>query len=570
MNYKLNIGFFMFFVLIILGIFSLLMGIYVIVNDYLFLLEWMIINLNSVSICMSIILDWMSLIFLSFVLIISSLVMYYSCEYLEVDINMKRFFYLLFLFVLSMMLLIISPNLLSILLGWDGLGLISYCLVIYYNNYGSYNSGTITFLTNRIGDSAMLMCIAWMMNYGSWHYLFYLDKMSGFFFVGFMIIMAAFTSSAQIPFSSWLPAAMAAPTPVSALVHSSTLVTAGVYILIRFNFLIYNFYYVDLFIIISLLTMIMSSVGANFEFDLKKIIALSTLSQLGFMMSSLMLGFPSMAFFHLLMHALFKALLFMCAGVVIHSMWGNQDIRFMGGLCMQMPIISSCMNISNLALCGFPFLAGYYSKDLIMEFVLMSSINMYFFLMFMLGVGLTVMYSLRLSYYSLSGDFNSFSFLSLYDCSKNMMLSIIFMVFFSVFGGGVLNWLIFNSPSLVFLPFDLKILTFIFIMAGGLIGYEMNFYNYVIFFFPLVYFFMGSMWFLPMFSTFYITNSSLRFGLIYFKLIDSGWGEYLGPFGLVKFFTGLSSFNQTIQMNSFKIYIIIFFMWIYFLSFFFN
>nr|QFK69042.1 NADH dehydrogenase subunit 5 [Phymatostetha semele] len=570
MNNKMNIGFFMFFSLIILGCFSLFMGIYVIVNDYLFLLEWTIINLNSVSVCMSIILDWMSLIFLSFVLIISSLVMYYSCEYLEFDINIKRFFYLLFLFVLSMILLIISPNLLSILLGWDGLGLISYCLVIYYNNYGSYNSGTITFLTNRIGDSAMLMCIAWMMNYGSWHYLFYLDKMVSFSFVGFMIIMAAFTSSAQIPFSSWLPAAMAAPTPVSALVHSSTLVTAGVYIMIRFNFLIYNFYYVDLFIIISLLTMIMSSIGANFEFDLKKIIALSTLSQLGFMMSALMIGFPSMAFFHLLMHALFSALLFMCAGVLIHSMWGNQDIRVMGGLCIQMPIISSCMNISNLALCGFPFLAGFYSKDLIMEYIFMSSMNMYFFLIFVFSVGLTVMYSLRLSYYSLSSDFNSFSYLSLYDCSKNMMLSIVIMVFFSIFGGATLNWLVFNSPSLVFLPIDLSIMTFVFMMFGGLVGYEMNFYNYIGGFYPLVYFFVGSMWFLPMFSTYFVINSSLGFGLVYYSLIDSGWGEYLGPFGMMKFFISVSKFNQVIQMNSLKIYIIIFFVWISFLIFFYN
>nr|ATF28559.1 NADH dehydrogenase subunit 5 [Aphrophora alni] len=544
----------------------LLFCLYLVVNNISFFFEYMLMSLNSVCIYMSIIFDWMSMIFLSFVLGISSIVIFYSGEYMNRDLNINRFIYLVIMFVLSMMFLIVSPNMVSILLGWDGLGLVSYCLVIYYQNYKSFNAGMLTALINRVGDVALLMCIAWMMNFGSWHYLFYLLKMSDFNFIYFMIILASFTKSAQLPFSSWLPAAMAAPTPVSALVHSSTLVTAGVYLLIRFNFMINNFIMIDFFIILSILTMIMSGVGANFEFDLSKIIALSTLSQLGFMMSILMVGFPTMAFFHLLMHALFKALLFLCAGMIIHCMWGNQDIRYMGGLINQLPIISSCMNISNLALCGFPFLAGFYSKDLIMEFMLMSNISFVYFIMFLLSIGLTACYSIRLSYYCLLNESNLFSYISIYDCSNEMKNSIVFMVIFSIIGGSSFSWMIFSSPCLVYLPFDLKIITIMFVFIGGLIGYEINLYSKSVFnMYIELNFFFGLMWFMPMFSTFFFTNKLFMTSLMCFKLIDQGWGEFLGPGGLMNFFIYSSKINQIIQMNNLKIYMLMFIIWIMFM-----
>nr|ATV81526.1 NADH dehydrogenase subunit 5 [Cosmoscarta sp. TS-2017] len=563
MMYKFNLGIMMSMLMFFFSIVFFYLGIYVIINDKNFFFEWLILSLNSSSIYMSIIFDWMSLIFMSFVLFISSLVIYYSVEYMSIDFNINRFFYLVMMFVMSMMFLIISPNLISILLGWDGLGLISYCLVIYYQNNNSYNAGMLTCLVNRIGDLALLMSIAWMMNFGSWHYVFYLNKMYNFDFIIFMIFLASFTKSAQLPFSSWLPAAMAAPTPVSALVHSSTLVTAGVYLLIRFNYLIYNFYFIDFFIIFSMMTMFFSSISANFEYDLKKIIALSTLSQLGFMMCSLMLGFPTMAFFHLLAHALFKALLFLCAGVLIHCMWGNQDIRYMGGLMIQLPIITSCMNISILALCGFPFLAGFYSKDLIVEYVMMSSMNFFVFIMFLVSVGLTMMYSFRLVYYSLISNVNLFSYLLIYDNSKNMMFSILIMMMFSVFGGSFLNWLIFSTPNFVFLPIDLKLITLIFIFIGFMIGYLSSLMN-MINFFSLMNFFFGSMWFLPMFSLYFV-NNSFYYNIMYYKLIDKGWGEYFGPSGLSILIVNMSKFLQVVQMNNFKFYIISLFVWLIFM-----
>ncbi|PNF37356.1 hypothetical protein B7P43_G17888 [Cryptotermes secundus] len=191
---------------------------------------------------------------------------------------------------------------------------------------------------------------------------------------------------------------IAAPTPVSALVHSSTLVTAGVYLLIRFRPAFGDWLCIFL-LVVSGLTMFIAGLGANFEYDLRKIIALSTLRQLGLIISAVSVGLVSVAFFHLLTHALFKALLFMCAGVIIHTIKDSQDIRFMGNLSVQIPFTSVCLGVSSFALCGMPFLAGFYSKDLILEAASFRYINLVGFLLFFVSTGLTVCYSFRLFYY---------------------------------------------------------------------------------------------------------------------------------------------------------------------------
>jgi len=219
---------------------------------------------------------------------------------------------------------------------------------------------------------------------------------SGLGFILLMVILAGITKSAQIPFSAWLPAAMAAPTPVSALVHSSTLVTAGVYLLIRFNHLLGTNFYL---FFLGCFTMFMSGLGANFEMDLKKIIALSTLSQLGVMMLILSLGFIELAFFHLLAHALFKSLLFLCAGVYIHGAGDCQDIRYLGGVINIIPVSSLFFSCCSLSLCGFPFLSGFYSKDLILEIYIIRSINLMILIIIVMGTFFTVTYSIRLGGY---------------------------------------------------------------------------------------------------------------------------------------------------------------------------
>nr|QOL00537.1 NADH dehydrogenase subunit 5 [Atlanticus sinensis] len=573
MLWSLSICYWSFLFLFIVAWVFIMTGMYSIMCDLNIFIEWEIFTLNSSSVVMTFLFDWMSLLFMGVVLLISSLVIFYSEEYMHGDLTINRFVLLVLMFVLSMMCLIISPNLISILLGWDGLGLVSYCLVIYYQNVKSYNAGLLTALSNRIGDVALLMAIAWMMKYGSWNYIYYLEFGSGSLtmnFISGMIILAAMTKSAQIPFSSWLPAAMAAPTPVSALVHSSTLVTAGVYLLIRFNSAFADMWLSKFLLLMAGLTMFMAGLGANFEYDLKSIIALSTLSQLGLMMSILAMGFPKLAFFHLLTHALFKALLFMCAGSLIHNMKDSQDIRFMGNICSQMPLTATCFHISNLALCGMPFLAGFYSKDLILEIVSLSYINMFSFFLYFFSTGLTVCYSLRLVYYSMTGEFNSTSFHPLNDEGWIMLKGMLTLVMMVILGGCLLGWVLFPSPCMICLPWELKLLALIVSVVGGWLGYEVSKFSLSYELMSLKMFgltnFLGSMWFMPFISTYGVSYFPLFLGKQIYKTLDQGWSEDWGGQMIYKQSVQYSQVVQTWQNHSIKIYLISFVLWMIMLT----
>nr|AQP27403.1 NADH dehydrogenase subunit 5 [Havilanditermes atripennis] len=539
----------------------------------IYFIDWDIITLNGSSVIMTFLFDWMSLLFMGFVFIISSLVILYSDDYMSGDLNIVRFISLVLMFVVSMMFLIVSPNLISILLGWDGLGLVSYLLVIYYQNVSSYGAGMLTVLSNRVGDVALLMAIAWMINFGSWSFIYYLEVLSGSFemeFISFLVVLAAMTSSAQIPFSSWLPAAMAAPTPVSALVHSSTLVTAGVYLLIRFSPSFGCWLNICL-LLISGLTMFMAGLGANFEFDLSSIIALSTLSQLGLMIMTISIGLSGLAFFHLLTHALFKALLFMCAGGVIHSMGDSQDIRFMGGLSIYMPFTSTSLMISNFALCGMPFLAGFYSKDFILEMFSMSYVNMFGFFLLFVSTGLTVCYSFRLFYFVLCGDFNFVSIYHMVETNYNMMSGMIGLLIMSIFGGSSLMWLICPTPSMICLPYYLSFLTLFVLFLGGWLGYEVAGYVFGDSLFSMYLYnissFSGSMWFMPFFSTYGISFSPLEVGYSATSVFDSGWMEFFGGQGLYWVLFSFGKVNQWFQYNNLKVFLGFFVMWVVILLF---
>nr|UAT98047.1 NADH dehydrogenase subunit 5 [Ambulyx tobii]WMQ52803.1 NADH dehydrogenase subunit 5 [Ambulyx schauffelbergeri] len=563
-----NICFYMFFFLFFFSMMSFIFMIYFIMNNMVVFFELELISLNSVSVVMSILLDWMSLLFMMFVMMISSVVIYYSKSYMSSELNLFRFIILVMLFLFSMILLIISPNIISILLGWDGLGLVSYCLVIYYQNVKSYNAGMLTALSNRIGDVLILMVISWMLNYGSWNYIFYLDFMKNdliMMYVGIMIILAAMTKSAQIPFSSWLPAAMAAPTPVSALVHSSTLVTAGVYLLIRFNLLIVKVFFIKFLLLMGMLTMFMAGISANYEYDLKKVIALSTLSQLGLMMSILSMGFPDLAFFHLLTHAMFKALLFMCAGVIIHMMNNIQDIRYMGGISMYLPMTCLCLNISNMALCGIPFLAGFYSKDLILEMVSFSNLNMLVFLFYYISTGLTMYYTIRLLMYTMINDLNLLSVYNLYDEDYIMLKSMFILLMMSLISGSFLSWVIFYYPYMIYLPFNLKMMVIYVSLMGGLLGFlisNMNIYsmNKFIMTYNLSNF-LCLMWFMPSLSTYGLNYYFLSFGQNLLKIIDMGWSEMYTGQGIMFILKNYSSFYSFFHMNNLKIYLFSFIIW---------
>nr|AWV83257.1 NADH dehydrogenase subunit 5 [Hyalessa maculaticollis] len=553
---KLNVYFSI--ILMFLSIMMLINSINMIIYDFSIMLEWLIITINSCNIYMTIIFDFMSTLFLSTVMFISSIVILYSGTYMQNDKNINRFIYIVMMFVMSMMMLIISPNMISLILGWDGLGLVSYCLVIFYQNLSSNNAGMLTAIMNRIGDVGILMTIAWMLNFGSWNFCSFIDKMD----LGFMIIMVivgGFTSSAQIPFSSWLPAAMAAPTPVSALVHSSTLVTAGVYLLIRFYNIIIQFNMLYMFLLISIMTTIMSGVGANIEFDMKKIIALSTLSQLGIMMTIMMFGYPMLSFFHLIIHALFKASLFLCAGIIIHSLNNNQDIRMMGCLSYQLPLTSSMMNIANLSLCGIPFMSGFYSKDLIIEMMCSSHINFIFMLMMYIGIGLTSCYSIRLTFFSMITSFNFYKMNLLTENMNNMCSSVIILTIYSIISGSMFNWLIFSESMLIIIPIEGKLITLMMLMMGMWLGYEMASLSKMTM--NLLNEFFGSMWYMKQIFTFHNQFILFIYSYNFQKFIDMGWGEYYGSQGISMLLKYLTLLNMKIIENNLKIQMISFIIW---------
>nr|ARH55192.1 NADH dehydrogenase subunit 5 [Setarhynchus sp. AH-2016] len=536
-----------------------ILSLYFLFSGIDYFVEYTSFSINSVNFEMVIYLDWIVLMFMSFVLLISGLIIKYSNEYMGSEKNLKRFIYLMVLFVASMMLMITSMNLVSILLGWDGLGLVSYLLVIYYQNMKSYNAGMLTALSNRIGDASILLGIFWFMDMGSWNYMFYTSEkvQESVVIVSMLMVMAAMTKSAQIPFSSWLPAAMAAPTPVSSLVHSSTLVTAGVYMLIRFS----DFFSKNLMnylLFFSLLTMFMAGLGANFEYDLKKIIALSTLSQLGMMIVILSLGDKMLAFFHLLIHALFKALLFMCAGVMIHNMSGIQDIRYYSGLIKFMPVTCVCVSLSSMALCGMPFLVGFYSKDLIAEMLSYSNINMLVYMLFFMSVGFTVSYSFRIIYYILFGKCNMICLNYMNEDNNEIMVkSMLGLIFFVILKGSLLVWLIFSVPYFIILPLLMKMLTLMMILFGSWLGYELAFFNYRYKLKSLEYknmtMFMSGMWNMPILSTSSMNYFCLNLGKIFIWKGDYGWMEFYGSKNLFDYMKYHIFMIQLLSRNHIKL-----------------
>lgn len=308
--------------------------------------------------------DFASLAFGSLVLIISFSVCLYSLSYMFYDPRNSGFFILVFMFVMSMMILITVGSFVCLLLGWDGLGVTSFCLVIFYQNSRSTSAGLITFFINRLGDVFLLISIALFFMDVSGRYMFFSSDWACMLGACALLVAGAATKRAQVPFSVWLPAAMAAPTPVSALVHSSTLVTAGVYLLIRFSSYFYRMWAIWLVMITGgIMTSILAGTCAIFERDMKKVVAFSTIRQLGVMVYSIGFGLVLFSLFHLFMHALFKALLFLCAGELIHCMGGYQDFRVYGGLSSYFPFTTSILGGSLLSMAGFVFFSGFYSKD---------------------------------------------------------------------------------------------------------------------------------------------------------------------------------------------------------------
>nr|YP_010535604.1 NADH dehydrogenase subunit 5 [Alectorobius mimon]UYB78451.1 NADH dehydrogenase subunit 5 [Alectorobius mimon] len=532
-------------ILLIFSFLFFLGGLFSLMSYKIVLLEYFIMSISNFEMKMYFLFDWMSLMFVSVVLFISGMVVIYSMDYMSGEKMKVYFLYGVLMFVGSMVLMILSPNLFMILLGWDGLGLVSYCLVIFYQNYKSDVAGMITILSNRVGDVMILLSMVMLINFGNLDFLMY-NKM--YWVCGYMLIIAGMTKSAQIPFSAWLPAAMAAPTPVSSLVHSSTLVTAGVYLLIRLELLMKMSEFSKFLMFFSILTMMMAGMGAMMETDLKKVIALSTLSQLGLMMVILTLGMADLSFFHLLTHALFKAMLFLCAGFMIHSSLGSQDIRFMGGFYWMNPLIGVAFSLANLSLFGIPFLSGFYSKDLILEFIYSYESGLFMLIGVILSTVCTTIYSLRVMYYSLwKGGVSMIDFN--YHWSLWMEIPIFIMGIFVLFFGSLMSWILIMDYDVIFLNFGMKVINILIVSMGIWIYYvffsRLGFMNL-----KVVSMFLGKMWFMASFSG-PIFSKNLSGGFDFFNY-DNGWIEEIGPQGIYSFNSSASIVINWFQYNSYK------------------
>jgi NADH-ubiquinone oxidoreductase chain 5 len=428
--------------------------------------EWELIVIGVIQLNIRCLVDWMGVIFISFVLLISGSVILYSHSYMGNDVNRGVFLPLVLIFVFSMILVILIPNLLSILIGWDGLGVVSYLLVVYYCNKRALTRGALTILSNRMGDVSFLMLIAFLVDELGWDLYLIKDSCSLDIIFYILFIVAIITKRAQIPFRAWLPAAMAAPTPVSSLVHSSTLVTAGVYLLVRYGEL---FFGLRRILVLAIVTFLIAGFCACYESDIKRVIALSTLSQLGVIMYSLGLGRWVIAYYHLLIHAMFKALLFIGAGRVIHCRANTQDGRVIGGVVNFGLFHSLSLMVCRLALIGFPYMAGFYSRDLIYEFSFIRDYGVVIRLRFLLGILMTRLYRVRLFNLGLLG-YSKGSTSGLIRDDFLISWRIVILYAGACFNGGVLRWLFRSNFGLVMLTYFRKVARLVSMVIGVVLG----------------------------------------------------------------------------------------------------